>query len=319
MKTAKVVLLIMTLAFLLSCNDDNDGLNDSNSNYRISEIIELEDGIEKYKSTFSYTDEKLTLMTQSYKNGNTWEESRKYEVSYNGSTVNVLNYEKDPDWELDGKREFVFNNDLMTQETYYSNSQGSLTVSYRYKYLFNGTTFIGFEEYESYSSGNLELEYKGECVYSNNILTELNEFRMNDGEWQLYSIEAFTYTNNKLKEIISSYRFFTGAFYEDDKDVYTYNGDLVSAIDDYDWNSDSDTWDLDDTITFIYNDLDYLIEVNEYNDKTILTYEEGKGNAKLLMETPENLIYQEPTFNKETKKEVKKLSRIKPLYSILFK
>lgn len=319
MKTTKLVFAFITLAFLFSCNDDNEEPNDSNTNYRISEIIELDQGIEKYKSTFTYTGEKLTLMTESYKNGNIWEERRKYEVSYNGSTVTVLNYEKDPDWELDGKREFIFNNDLMTQETYYSNSQGSLIASYKYNYLYNGTTFTGYEEYESYGSGNLELEYKGECVYSNNILTELNEFQMNDGEWQLYSIEAFTYSNNKLKEIISSYRFFTGAFYEDDKDVYTYNGDLVSAIDDYDWDEDSDTWILDDTVTFLYNDLDYLIEVNDYNDKTILNYEEGKGNAKLLMETPENLLYQEPTFNKGSKQEVKFLSRIKPLNSILFK
>jgi len=303
MKTEKLVFAFIVLAFLFSCNDDDDDPNDSSSDYRISEVIGYDNALEEHKITYTYTNEKLTEMTEFYMDENSWITIRKHEVSYNGNTVTVLEYydkESNGNWDLRSKREFVFNNNLMTQEKYYYQSQGNLTPRYRYDYLYNGATFTGFEEYDYDMNGMAELEYKGECIYSNDQVTllEFKEFELDGTEWILSDKDVFTYDeNNKIKEIINYDQDRSGEFYADDRDVYTYSGNLVSAIDDYDWNDDSDIWVLDNTNSFMYNNFDNLIEVNSnYGYKVTLNYEEGKGNTELLMNTPLSLIRQVP-FN----------------------
>lgn len=316
METKKLVFALIALAFLFSCNDDDDGPKDSETNYRISEFIEYDEGLERYKSTFSYIGEELNSVIEYRKDNGTWIEYRKYEIGYNSNTVTITNFEKSMGWELDGKREYVFIDDLMTQETYYSNREGTLTPSYRYDYLYSGTRFTGYEEYDSYNGGSFELEYKGECVYSNDLITllEFNEYELDASDWIQYSKETFAYANNKLSEVIDYSYYRTSEPSESDKDVYNYTGDLLSSIDDYDWSDDTETWSFDGTVSFTYNIDGYLIEANSSGDKEVFTYEEGKGNAKQLMATPELLLYQEPIFEKTNNTKARKSKKFIPYY-----
>lgn len=304
MKKREILCVLFTFALFLSCNDDDDGNDNSPTEYRISEITHV-DGSERKsegdsntesKLVFTYTNEKLTLMTWYDKDdGDEWTDDYKQEFVYNGNLVTQTDYRKDEMvWTISSKRELTFENDLMTEKLYSYYIDGTQMPSSRDEFSFDGTMFTGYIR----SSGKTALEAykKGDAIYTNNALTKVNIFRFyedEEEEWQKEQIEDFTYNGDLLNEFITT-RSKGSTFENSNKTVYNYTGNLVSSMDRFTWRNE--TWELYHTANYLYNSDNYLIEMN-YNDrKDVITYEEGKGNTYNLLVDPHQQIYKNPYF-----------------------
>lgn len=286
--------VLIACALFFSCNDGDDDPIILPVEYRVSEIIYVDDGLEeKSKTVFTYTDEKLTLRTWYRKDdGGEWTEDYKDEFAYNGNLVTQTSYRKnDLNWTISRTQEFTFQNDLMTESlNSYYNDGAPRGDKNKHEYSFNGTLFTGYNGY--YGTSVLEIVDKGEASYTNNVLTKFDYFNFSESGWQNHYTKDFIYSGDLLTEIVSS--IISGSTIENnEKIVYTYTGGLISSMERLYWRNDA--WESSGTYNYIYNSDNYLIEMNYNNSsKYVVTYEEGKGNTYNLVVNPLQQIFKNP-------------------------
>jgi hypothetical protein len=268
---------------MISCEkDEND--NFTENGYRISEI---DNGYRKVK--FTYNDNNL-IQTQTFLNeaGN-WIEAYKTEYNYINDSVkaNWFTWESNK-WSNTDKRDFFIVDNQLLVEIDYELDAGNWIVDWIWRYEYSDDGLIEWFKLKPDNEG-LTQRKKGELIYNNHILTEYKEYASSDE--YLSELLSFEYESDNLKRII---------FHEENsnweqnmKIEYDYKGDKKTAQKWYSWYS-STGWVLDDSISYSYDNNGNLVNVG--GNGTTYKYENGTGNALLFVKEPEDLMYQEPTY-----------------------
>lgn len=282
--------LLITFALFISCNNDDDDPIILATEYRISEVIYSDGSEEKWKVTFTYNNEQLTLINwYEMRDDNEWADYRKEEFVYTGNKVTQTQSEKkDTDWTTYRIYELTFENDLMIEKSaaYYYNGTLQDNKS-KYEYSYNGNMLSELIRY--YGTPIIKPSQKYEAIYTNNILTKLNYFSFSEGAWKNSYYRDFTYSGDLLHEIIYTR---VDDSTNSNKIVYSYTGNLISSMEQFIWRND--TWELYHTDNYLYNSDNYLVEYSYDDRKHVITYEEGKGNAYNLLMDPYYKVFKYP-------------------------
>lgn len=305
MKTVASILLVILVAIVYSCEKDNPERN----SHRIKQInYEYAEGNDK-KAVFTYQDSKLTKVVYSKKDDfGTWEEYQKSEVEYVGNrTINTRYSLESGIWEIDWKSEYLVENELITEESFYFYDGSTWRDDSRWNYQYSGKDLVAWQSYVSDDYGNMAQDGRGDYHYSNGVLTEYLRSSLNEYQsWTWYDRNTFNYTNDLLSTWtdynVNDYNQWEQWF----KCVYEYAGKQVSGLKYYKWNAETQNWGSApySTTSYGYDSNGYLTEIrDEDGSKITYVYEEGHGNAKYFWYYPENLVYNQPTLKSaQTKK-----------------
>lgn len=279
-----LIMFCFTLTFI-GCNNDDDGdIDDPTAvTYRVAERVTTDiynSNIYEDKSIYNYLENRLIEVIELDKENDIWVEDRKTEFEYDGDWVSSRRYYKDgeswiPQDIMSSEQMKIVNGKIIEiKETY-------MTNVYRQVFTYSGDKITKVEFFD-----NGELEEKYVCTYNGENLVEIIEYEYYNGSERIDTKYEFTYTNGNLTEVLRL-NYDAGDWLNSDRDVYIYSGNKVIQIDDYDYVSFNDSWELDDSEYYSYNSQGLLESISESGDgwswEEIYTYEEGKGNFRLLM------------------------------------
>lgn len=222
-------------------------------------------------------DKRLIEVIDFDKEDGSWVEDRKTEYEYDGNWVSSRRYNKDGDeWVpegIQGAEEMkIVDGKIMEIKYTYPNDV------YRQVYTYNGDKIVKVEYLN-----NGELNYMYVCTYRGDNIDEIIEYDYYNGNEELDYKYTFSYTNDNLTEMIGMYRS-NEIWVNSSKYVYLYSGKNVIQIDYYDYSNEN--WELEDSTNFSYNSLGVLESISQSGEdwtwEEIYTYEEGRGNYKLL-------------------------------------
>lgn len=287
-----LIMYCFAITFTGCSNDDDDGDIDDpvTVTYRVAEKVSTQisgSNIYEDKSMYNYLDNRLIEIIELDNENGTWMEDRKTEFEYQGDWVYSNRYYKDgDDWieeEMQSSEELkIVNGKVVEIKYYYMNYVFSQVFTY------SGDQLTKIESFE-----NGELNYKYVCTYNGEYLDEIIEYYYYEGIEELGYKYEFSYTNGNLTEVLEL-NYNDGVWQNSDRTVYIYSGNKVIQIDDYDYVSFNDSWELDDSEYYSYNSLGLLESISENGEgwswEEIYTYEEGRGNYKLLQD--EDSYYQ---------------------------
>jgi hypothetical protein len=275
------IMCCFTLIFIGCNSDDDENINEPTTvNYRVSEKVNTQisgSSIYEDKSIYNYLDNRIIEIIELDKENGVWMEDRKTEFDYQGDWVYSTRFYKDGDnWVEEFMQSLeelkIVNGKVMEIKHTY------MTGVYREVFTYNGDKLIKIESFE-----NGELNYKYVCSYNGDTLDEIIDYDYYEGIEELDYKYEFSYTNGNLTEVLGLY-YDNGIWINSYKDIYIYSGNKVIQIDDYDYYDDA--WVLDDSQYFSYNSLGLLESISEGGEgwswEEIYTYEEGRGNYKLL-------------------------------------
>jgi hypothetical protein len=276
-----LIMLCFTIAFT-GCNNDDDDNDPSTVAYRVAEKAYTDiygSDIYEDKDLYNYMDNRLIEVIDLDKEDGVWEEDRKTEYTYDGDWVTSHRYKKEGnEWVTEGMQGSdemkIVNGKIMEIKNTYPNDV------YRQVFTYNGDKIVKVERFY-----NDELNEKYVCTYNGDKIDEIIEYDYYNGYEELDYKYEFSYTNGNLTEVLAYY-YDDGVWVNSDRDVYTYSGDKVIRIDDYDFNNYTNVWELDDSTNFSYNSLGLLESISRSGEgwswEELFTYEEGLGNYKLL-------------------------------------
>ncbi|WP_439151825.1 hypothetical protein, partial [Winogradskyella sp.] len=153
--------------------------------------------------------------------------------------------------------------------------------TFRQVFTYNGDKIMKVERLY-----NDELEEKYVCTYNGDKIDEIIEYDYYNGNEEFNYKYEFSYTNDNLTEVLEFYYDNGDEVWENsDREVYSYSGNKVIRIDDYDYDNDGN-WELDESTNFSYNSLGLLESITQSGEgwswEEIYTYEEGLGNYRLI-------------------------------------
>lgn len=278
-----LIMFCFALTFI-GCNSDDDGDSDDPTTvtYRVTERIDTEisgSNIWEDKDTYSYLNNLLIEVIDHDKENGIWVEDRKTEFVYDGDWVTSTRYNKEgDDWvyqDMQSTNQIkIVNGKIVEVKNTYMN------YVYREVFTYSGDKII---KVEFFDDGELDEKYV--CTYNGEQIDEIIEYEYDDGFEEIDRKYEFSYANGNLSEVLRLY-YDNGVWINSDLDKYIYSGGKVIQIDDYDYNSFNDTWELDGSENFSYNSNGLLESISEsgsgWTEEEIFTYEEGKGNYRLL-------------------------------------
>ncbi len=301
MKTKNLLLALVAILALASCDKDNDPGLTKNS-HRVKQIIFDTEGYNNdWKYVFTYEGEKMaSFLEYNRDESGNWYEKLKTDVSYAGDNATVTCYEKDSgSWKITDKHEYVIQSGLMMEELNYDYENGAWIKASKWTYQYSGTNISAWQSYDDEDEdGTFEQNGKGEYIYKNGKITDYKEYKLGESDnFYLNSRETFDYNGSKMISFIDYNLDESDSLINASQTEYHYSGDKVSETEYSNWNSDKNQWDSEYLKSFIYNSNGYLIEeIFDDSDKVTYEYEEGHGNAKFFFYYPEASIYREPTL-----------------------
>jgi hypothetical protein len=302
MKNYFLLFALSAITFLSSCNKEKDSdSGPAKNSHRISQFIIDGQGYDSdEKEIFNYEGERLSEILEYTKDDfGDWILKYKNVITYDGENATTTWYYKESgDWIEEDKSDYLIENGLMMEETYFNLEEGEWVESWKWAYQYSGTDIIGWQVYDyDDQNSSAELDGKGEYIYENNKLVQFQSFYKNDSNnWENDDKQIFNYAGSNLAGWTDyDWDFSENNWIEYFKCEHTYTGNLVQESNYYDWNSVSDDWESSYSRTYEYNDNGYLIEEVSDNDedgyKATFEYEEGNGNAKFFFYYPEELVY----------------------------
>jgi hypothetical protein len=286
MKSKLIIsILFFSIVSFSSCKRENN----SNGSHRVKQLTAFEQGAEvgKYaftysgsnlikaeasdqgiitdKAEYSYSENKITLLSSSKDDNGNWISTYKEEYIYNGSNISQLNsYELQGDvWVQTDKVDYIFELGNLTQSIQESYQQ-SQTYYYKTTEIYNGTKISEKDKFYKFSSS----------------------------DWVQYDKETFLWEGVKLMGWINYDYQTNGSWIESQKSTYTYDGNNKSQKSDF---SKIDTeWSPDELVAYSYDGDGCLIEENYTDSKNVYVYEAGVGNISKLFYDPEDLVYAYP-------------------------
>ncbi|MDR6240097.1 hypothetical protein [Aureibacter tunicatorum] len=289
--------LWVVLSFIaFSC--DNEGTEESTQSEiarRVTtEYVAGPSGIAIERDEFVYDGDKLSEIIWSMDNsGDGWKEISKMFYEYEGNRVNVYTQSQSEPLETPELAEsLLFENGRLVERTDYVHT----------RYVYNGDRMQYIQIYESAGDAqwykNYTIEYAGDKVVR--ISSEYDEnYEYASGP----AIEEFTYEGDKLVKMVKT------LLYNDKWQNmimvnYTYEGDKVSVIEEYGWNSMLDDWAISNTLTHKYDEYGDLVSFTEGIYTSTYEYESGKGNVTDVIKHSREL-HKYPTPRRQKKSESK--------------
>jgi hypothetical protein len=280
-----ISILLFSIVSFSSCKRENN----SNGTHRLKQITAFEQGAEvnKYvltysgsnlvkaeafdlgiisdRAEYSYSENKITLLSSSKDDNGNWISDYKEEYTYNGSNISQLN-----SYELQG------NVWVQTDKVDYIFDVGNLTQSMQESYQQSQTYY-----------------YKTTLIYNRTKISEKDQFyKYIGGDWVPYVKESFLWEGEKLMGWISYDYQTNGSWIESQKSTYTYDGNNKSQKSDF---SKIDTeWSPDEIVAYSYDSDGCLTEENYTDSKNEYAYEAGVGNMSKLYYGPEDMVYAYP-------------------------
>ncbi len=306
--TVKTILwATLLIALFCACSKDNDTKSES-QHLRIKQIISNEDGTTS-KTTFSYEDNKITTINFYAQDENEeWiSTGYKNKITYtdNEITTNYYYYSNN-DWQSEAKLVYKLSNNQIIKEYYYELS-GSTWINYEaYEYAYSGSQLTHWK-YSAYNDGSLKNYYKGEFTYEDSYATKYFEYSFDDDTetYEPYYKEIFFYNDSKLDNYTTYY--YSSTYWEKSaKYEFDYSGDKVSEMTLCLWHLLYGEWVDYIVYSYTYNEND-LITYYELTKASTATYEyeyeEGTGNAEILLNNIYGSNYNMPTL-KSTNSEI---------------
>ncbi len=288
------MLLLFFVAIAGCKKDDEDngnsggGDNPAQSNYRLTESVSTEEGVEPSKDVYSYDSDKLSQVieyTQPSKGD--WVEVSKTVVSYpsDNSFEMVTSDYINGEWSLSEKEVITHQNGLWEMDMVYEYNGADWVSESKavYTYIDNK---ISKEEGFEYFDGEMENEYKYLYSYVGDTPSAVEKYQWDDGDWLFTGKDTLTFSNGKLAKFESSYLVEGTEILV--KYEYSYTGDLASSISIsyYMYNM----WINAGTISFTYDEHNNMIKMDATGEYLsfvdTFTYEEGSSNWALINGKP---------------------------------
>lgn len=308
MKFRNLLLASSVILLLFACKKDDDGdfvpQLDPNT-HRIKEIIWDDEGVEKWKSVFTYSGEQLVSIVDFEKDdAGIWIEYAKTEITYDGDKATEIWSDKSlTGYEPDGRSDYLIANQMVMEEFNYNYENGAWVVNWQYVYQYSGRDLLKWDGYWESEGGPFELQERGEYIYSGSELKEFRAFEMNSsGIMKQYDKETFTYSGDKLLNWIDFDLDNGDNWVNSSKCEFTYTNGNPEMAEWYEWDYGSNNWVDDWFEIYNYNSNGYLIkETDSDGNETRYEYEEGNGNALLFWYYPENMLYGLPRLKTTVK------------------
>ena len=297
MKIKNLLLAFAAILLFVTCekDEDKDSMASKNS-HRIKQIV-----YDGGKIDFTYENENLVKSTQYKKDeSDNWVEDYRMEFSYSGdiATATWGGIESGA-WEIDDKTEYLIQNGLIMEEHNYDYEDGTWIEDRKWTYQYSGSNITSWQSfYYDEEGGTLEQDERGEYFYQNSKVEEYKVYEHDEsGNWSEYAKETFTYDGSNLINWINYGLDESDNSENNYKYEYQYSGDKVSQMAYFYWNTEESQWESQNIVSFNYNSNGYLSEeLLEFGDDRTYEYEEGHGNAKLILSHPMELIYKGPTI-----------------------
>ncbi len=309
-------LLLFTLCITsFACNTESINKPDNEeetptTSKRVKEAIGYIKGVEIVKQIFTYSDNKLSNITEYQKSGSDWIEINTEEYTYNGSSITCE----------------LTSGSYMGNKTIYQTDNNNISTISNIEdgYIFSGYDDIIFSNnlissYIFYEGTVDETWYsKSNCQYDGDKIIKIDEEAKSSTEtsWIPDVTTTFSYNNNKLTGWVFDY-IDDNEF--DEKIQYEYTNEFITKTTENSWNVDLNDWVKQADINYSYDvdgylidqsvteydpnyyeytsnhlfDYIYTFETNENFDQIKYTYEEGESNNYILL-YPEFLAHKTP-------------------------
>lgn len=265
-----------SLLFFSHCNKDDN----SDDKYRLTDYKFYMNGALGGTGKIEYLGEKVS-MKGVYNHPSTIDSSKTFiEYPTEDSMVMLTQVKTGDEWEPEYKQELTVSDGFVTQcinSAFYAG-----TWSPQSKYSMQYTDGLLTEELFYYNgagvwkpTGKISYEYSGALLVK-------TLWYVYDESWQLSEKEEARYNGNHVKDVIHSL-YADGAFSQNFKYEFRYEGNLVTRIDLFDFYT---SWDTSGYYSYIYDSFGNVVNydmVSKYNHyKYDYIYEKGKGNYRQL-------------------------------------
>ena len=297
--------------FILSCEKDStdDPAGTAKNSHRITQIAEYDENDSLLsRKDFTYEGEKLILIAEYDVENGELIETEKTEFVYENESAMGIEYVYINSWDLVGEVFYKISDSTLWETEYYAFDHFDLQWKKMGRTVYNYSSGnLDSVDYYNTINNELVLVYKDEFQYSiGQVSLYLHYFKDQDGEWINDRKTDFYYNG----DLLSHYIYMRPSYENLDSMVnysryeLAYSGNNVSEkkLSWWTWTSQDPVtfnWEYipDFTTYYTYNSNNYLIEESRYEGTYITkyVYEEGNGNASLILRTPvTNYIYKTP-------------------------
>ncbi|NOX45861.1 MAG: hypothetical protein GXO89_02660 [Chlorobi bacterium] len=281
MKRHRILAFVVIVAGLFcfsGCKKDIEEEKDSKVSYRLLESISSNDSLELYKTIYTYTGDKLTLIENysSTAKDTSWEYTSKIEITYpDNTTMDKARYDYlNGNWE-ESSHEIITHQDGRWQEYVKYNPNGTIHLKTNYTYNFNKI----IKKETLINNGGSMVHYRTNIFTWIDDLPSTSEYRLFLEDTSTYVIkDTITLSNGKVIKIESIHYFEKGDF--DVKREYYYTGENLSSTTLY--INDSGSWVEGISDFFYYDGNGNLIKRESDFLKTNYSYEENSGNLSFV-------------------------------------
>jgi len=323
LRLQSILMLLLFFVAITGCNKDDDdnggggGDNPAQSNYRMTESVSTEEGVETSKDVYSYESDKLSQVveyTQPTKGD--WVEDNKTVVSYpsDNSFEMVTSDYLNGEWSLSEKEVVTHQSGVWQSDVTYSYLGSDWLMNEKIEYTYSNGK-ITLEEGFVYPAGEEVNEYKYVYAYAGDVPYTVDRYTWTDGAWENSGKDTLTFSNGKLITVESGISMEGVSIIA--KSEYEYSGDNVSKITiKYNYNG---IWMDAGEIVFTYDEHGNMIKLEgsgQYmNYSDTYTYEEGSSNWALINGEPGFINFYGMGFSKSFRKVNNEINKI--AYSVL--
>jgi hypothetical protein len=243
----------------------------------------------RVNSMSQYIDNNLIAVANLYYSGEKYTSNSGYDYSIGDSTKSVFTYPDDNSvmvtdynkiygqWVVVARGEYIMQNGLATQLVYYESVDDVMTPFLKINMTYQSGNVIeetwSFYMDDWYPLMKLLYTYNGDKVIQSTISQNLT------GSWEIAYKEVVTYSGELVDVVVES-EYDGQAYYESYKYDYTYADNLLTKVEYLEF--DGSSWLTNEIHGYTYdsngNLLSETIDYPDEVDKTVYTYEEGKGN-----------------------------------------
>ncbi len=314
LKFQTVMLSLLMLAAITSCNKDDDdnggggGDDPAGTNYRMTESVSTEEGVETYKDVYSYDSDKLSMvMEYNQPTKGDWAEDSKTEVSYptDNSFELLTSAYSNSSWIPTGKEVVTHQNGVWQSDVYYDNNGADWEMNEKIEYTYSNGK-ITKEEGFVYYTGQQENEYKYIYSYVGDVPSTIDRYMWAEGNWEGSGKDTLTFSNGKLTMVETNMSMQGVSIIA--QSVYEYSGDNVSKITiKYNYGG---MWMEIGTISFTYDEHSNMIKLESTGEymafSDSFTYEEGNSNWALISGTPGFFSFYGMTYSSKSFQKINK-------------
>jgi len=317
LRLQSILMLLLFFVAITGCNKDDDdngggGDNPAATNYRMTESVSTEEGVETSKDVYSYESDKLSQVveyTQPTKGD--WAEDSKTVVSYpsDNSFEMVTSDYLNGEWSLSEKEVVTHQNGVWQSDVTYSYMGSDWLMNEKIEYTYSNGK-ITLEEGFVYPAGEEVNEYKYVYAYDGDVPSTVDRYAWTDGAWESAGKDSLIFSNGKLIAVETNMTMEGMTILV--KSEYEYSGDNISKITiKYNYGG---MWMDAGAVVFTYDEHGNMIKLEgsgQYmNYSDTYTYEEGSSNWALINGEPGFINFYGMGYSKSFRKVNNEISKV---------